>query len=417
MLIFRSKGARRLVHQDCGHGNELIVFQNVNSELALTDIGVFEQALLEEGYTLYQLNEVENNRFATYVSDTQMLHYNYFREMGEFRIISGPRTWLTPAAPITDFENRVTPSVSIIGMTDNVECIVVQVCDGSYVVIDGGWGHDANITKYMNKDTEDEIQVTYVRDAAADMESLYGFLRDHAPDGEKPRVMWMITHADPDHITLPTRFFADYREQFELQAVCYNFPNMFNIGHGTYGAPYAPERFGGYGFAFIESAKLNFPDAKHYIYHTGQKLYLPGCEIEFLFTAGEDYWPNVMPWMNHTSGAWRMTIAGRTIMITGDCEAGLNNQMVTTFGDYLQSDILQLNHHGCNCATLGFYQKVDPTVCFWTCQQYHFDHDTRHMGIRPGYEFNAFLRNSPKVKAHYTNTETHTVLLPSLEEA
>lgn len=416
MIKFRSKGAKRLVHQDCGHGNELIVFQNVNSELARSDIAVFEQDLLDAGYTLYQLNEVENNRFVTYVNETEMIHCNYFRAMGEFRIISGPRTWLGPAAPITDYENCVTPSISIIGMSDNVQCMVAQVCDGSYVVIDGGWGHDANITKIMNKGTEDEMSVTYFRDSAADMESLYRFLKDNAPNGERPRVMWMITHADPDHITLPIRFIEEYADRFELQSVCYNFPNMHNIALGTYGSPNDPDEFTRYYNGFIHSATANFPDAMHFIYHTGQKMYLPGGEIEFLFTAGEDFWPNAMPWMNHTSGAWRITLDGATIMITGDCEQGLNDQMVTTFGDHLQSDILQLNHHGCNCATLGFYQKVDPIVCFWTCQQYHFDHDLRHRGIRPGYEFNAFLRNSPKVKAHYTNTETHTVLLPSLEE-
>ena len=416
MLRFSTASGKRLVHQDCGNGNELVVFQRMNEDSALSEIAAYEQLLLEAGYKLYQENEVSNNRFVTYINDTDMIHCNYFRAMGEFRIISGPRTWLGPAQPITDYENTVTPSVSIIGMTDNVQCMVVQLCDGSYIVIDGGWGHDANITKYMNKGTEEEIEVTYFRDAAADMESLYNFLKDNAPKGEKPRVTWMITHADPDHITLPTRFFADYADRFELETVCYNFPNFYNISLGTYGSPNNPDHFTAHARNYIDAANANFPNVKHFIYHTGQKLYLPGCEIEFLFTAGEDYWPNAMPWMNHTSGAWRITIAGATIVIPGDCERGLNDQMVTTFGDHLQSDILQLNHHGCNGATLGFYQAIDPTVCFWTSQQYHFDYDRRHRGIQPGYEFNAFLRNSPKVKANYTNTETHTVLLPSLEE-
>jgi hypothetical protein len=301
-------------------------------------------------------------------------------------------------------------------MSDDVLCMVYQLCDGSYIVIDGGWGHDANISKFMNKGTEHEIPLNYFRDASADMEALYGFLRDHAPRVEKPRITWMITHADPDHITLPTRFFADYADRIDLQTVCYNFPNYFNIGLGTGSSTNNPVNFTAHANRFIESAKANFPNANHYIYHAGQKLFLPGCEIEFLFAAGEDYWPNVMPWMNHTSGAWRINIDGITSVIPGDCEAGLNDQMVSTFGDHLKSHILQLNHHGCNCATLGFYKKIDPQICFWACQQHHFDHDLRHLGIAPRYEFNAFLRNSPNVKGNYTNSKTHTILIPTLEE-
>jgi hypothetical protein len=140
---------------------------------------------------------------------------------------------------------------------------------------------------------------------------------------------------------------------------------------------------------------------------------LPGAEVEFLFSP-EDYWPNPMPWMNHTSGMWRITIDGKTILIPGDAEAGLNNQLVKVFGDYLKSDIFQPNHHGCNCGTLELYEIVRPSVCFWACQQHHLDYDNRHRGIRPGYEFNAFLRQTAKL--HFSNNETHTVLIPTLEE-
>ena len=138
--------------------------------------------------------------------------------------------------------------------------------------------------------------------------------------------------------------------------------------------------------------------------------------MEFLFSAGEDLWPSAMPWMNHTSGVWRFTLEGKTIMITGDAEKSICNQMVGVFGDYLKSDILQVNHHGANGATLPFYRKIAPIMCFWACQQYHLDYDNRQTGTSTSYLFNRYLRQKDDIIGHYSNTETHTVRLPSLEE-
>ena len=412
--MFQTESGQRLLTHDCGCNNYQIAYQSMDPAKAPDEIAAYEARLAAKGYTLCRENNIENNRFFTYVKDDNMVHCNYFAAMNEFRIIYGPKTYLGPDEPVTEYPRLVTPSVSIIGMTDNVLCLVVQLADGSFVIIDGGWSHNAQLSKTLNKGLENEMVVNYTRDAAADMESLWCFLRDNTPGGGKPQVTWMITHADPDHINLPNGFIRGYSDKFDLHTVCYNFPNMFNIGLGeSAGSTNIPAHFANYAAGFINATRTHFPQAKHFVYHTGQKLYLPGCEIEFLLTP-EDYWPNPMPWMNHTSGVWRFTIEGKTILIPGDAEAGPNNQMVKLYGDYLKSDIFQPNHHGCNCGTLDFYQKVSPSVCFWACQQYHLDHDNRHRGIRPGYEFNAFLLKTAKL--HFSNTETHTVLIPTLEE-
>lgn len=412
--MFVTESGKKLPIHDCGCGFYQITYQDLDPVQAPKEIAAYEALLVKNGYVLHQENEIENNRFVTYVKGDNLIHCNYFANMNEFRIVHGPKTTLGSATPITEYQRKVTPTVSIIGMTDNVLCLVVQLPDGSYVIIDGGWSHTAELTKTVNKGAENELVVHYTRDVLVDMGNLLTFLEENAPAGEKPRVTWMITHADPDHINLPTRFIREYSDKFDLQMVCYNFPNLFNIGLGeSCGSNNIPANFAAYAAGFINATRVNFPEAGHYVYHTGQKLYLPGTEIEFLLSP-EDYWPNPMPWMNHTSGVWRITIDGKTIMIPGDAEAGLNNQMVKLYGDYLKSDIFQPNHHGCNCGTLEFYQKVSPSVCFWACQQYHLDHDDRHKGIKPRYEFNAFLLENAKL--HFSNSQTHTVLIPTLEE-
>lgn len=413
--MFLTASGKRLQTHDCGCGNYQLTYQELDPAVAAEEIAAYEAYLVKTGYCLHMANEIENNRFVTYVKGDNMIHCNYFSAMGEFRIIHGPRTWLGPNEPVADYQKIVTPSISIIGMTDNVQCMVVQLCDGTFVVIDGGWSHSVDLTKTLNKGEDNEMVVTYRRDAEADMESLWQFLKDHTPGEGKPQVIWMITHADPDHINLPTRFIRDYSDKFDLKLVCYNFPNMFNIGLGeSCGSTNIPANFAAYAAGFIHAARIRFPEAPHYVYHTGQKLYLPGCEIEFLLSP-EDFWPNPMPWMNHTSGTWRFTIEGKRILIPGDTEANPGRQMVKVFGDYLKSDVFQPCHHGANCGTMELYEKVAPEVCFWTCQQYHLDYDNRHNGVKPGYEFNGFLRRT--ARAHYSNTETHRILIPTLEEA
>lgn len=411
--MFHSDFAAASQPHDCGNGNTLTVYQYENSAAALPEITAWESELIRDGFAAYQINEIVGNHFATYTRGDEMVHCEYFPACGEFRVVTGPRPYLPD--PVTDFESRVTPSVSIIGMTENVECLVLQLEDGSFIGIDGGFAASGPQCKKLNAGKENEREVRYYRDVEKDMETTYRFMKDRTPDGGKPRVIWMISHADPDHTNLAARFFKEYADKIRLSMIVTNFPNLYNIGLGTGTSPNDPKEMTSYGENFIASAKTNFPDVKHYIYHTGEKLYLPGCVCEFLMTAGEDMWPGVMPWMNHTSGVWRFHIQGKKVMVPGDAETGICDKLVAVFGDYLQSDVLQTNHHGANGATLPFYEHIDPTVCLWPCQQYHLDYDRRQTGTSDHYLFNRFLRNSPKVIAHLSNSETHTVLLPSLE--
>ena len=99
-------------------------------------------------------------------------------------------------------------------------------------------------------------------------------------------------------------------------------------------------------------------------------------------------------------------------MMLGDCEKTLCQQMADTFGDYLKSDMLQLAHHGANGACLDLYQRIDPDICFWACPKSKFASDERHLGIKAGFEFNFYLRDtSIKTREHYHNSETTVITI------
>jgi len=409
--VFDTVSAKLYDVHDSGSGNFLLTYNGVVNPGEPKE---YESKLVAAGYTLHSANEIGDNRFATYTKGDTMIHCSYMGSLYEYRIVYGPKGYLPSTEVVTDYQKLVTPSVSIIGQSESVLNMVFQLADGSFVVIDGGWGTDGTNNVTLNAGTPNEKRLSYARDPEGDMETLYNFLKDNTPGGGKPQVIWMITHADPDHITLPTRFFGDYADKFDLNMVVYNFPNWNNIGFGTGSSKQMPGSYEAYSNGFINSAKKNFPNAIHYVYHTGQKMNLPGCEIEFLFTAPEDYYPNTMNWCNHTCGAWKVTMEGKTIMVTGDIESGLNTKMARMYKEYLDSDVLQVVHHGANGGTLAFYRYVQPEICFWPVKDDFFYYDMRRLGTASGWDFNKYLWTV--AGRHYHGSTTTTLLLPSLEE-
>jgi beta-lactamase superfamily II metal-dependent hydrolase len=170
----------------------------------------------------------------------------------------------------------------------------------------------------------------------------------------------MITHAHGDHMQLANAFLKDYSNQIDLEMVVYNFPEFASVTVEKESTADSISLVS----QFLSVLSEKYPNTKHYIYHTGDRLLLPGCEIEFLI-AQEDFLPNGFPYINHTSGAWRMKIENKTLLITGDVVDAACTWLTDVYGTELKSDILQVAHHGYNGGTLKLYQLVDPVVCLW----------------------------------------------------
>ena len=405
---FTSSSGIALEPHYCGHDNFELVYKAVNTSI-YADMDAYETKLQAAGYTLYTRNNIGNNRIFTYINGSIMIHCIYLDTMKYFRIIYGPQTYLAATEPVTDHKKLVTPSVTVIGMTDSELSLVFQLEDGSFVIIDGGNADDSKHTVILNENTPQEYTFEVNRSVETNMTTLWNFLKDNTPDGGRPQITWMITHADGDHVGLPQVFIEKYGSKFDLNTVVYNFPNFHNIGLH---ADYNPESYTKTVERFLNAVNTHFPNANHFIYHTGMKMYLPGCEIEFLYTH-EDYWPFELTSCNHTSGIWRFRIEGKTVMITGDCSSGPNGSAAQNFGNYLKSDVLQVVHHGANGGNMSFNQNVAPSVCLWACTDQHFQYDLRRTGQLVGWEFNKYLREN--AEAHYSGSTTTTLRFPSLE--
>ena len=380
-----------------GGGN----YQKTYKNLHAVDVHNYNNALISAGYQLKQTNTINSNTFRLYVKGDTMVHINWFAKLGQYSIIYGPKTYVPASAPVTDYKKLVTPSITQMALYKTGQSNVVQLEDGSFVVIDGGRVKGSSETK--NKDSE----------------ILWTFLTSKKPASHaKPRIVWMFTHIHTDHIALARTFIPAHKNDIDLELVCWNFPDFNTLDK------YVPAA--GWKESNVQSAyatsvgtlytmmENNFPNTPIYTFHTGEKLYLPGCDIEFLMTP-EDYYLNGFSWINDTSCAWRISIQGRTFMVFGDCTAVVNDQMVACFGNYIKSDIIQVTHHGVGGATLSSVRYVDADICLWAVKEKIFKEDSRattgdaHVWLRANSG-----TSGQRTRKHYTQDYTTTIKIPSM---
>jgi hypothetical protein len=106
--------------------------------------------------------------------------------------------------------------------------------------------------------------------------------------------------------------------------------------------------------------------------HTGHQYYLSNVTLEALVTH-EDVNPARIDTTNDTCTVFRFSIKNTaaptadptTIIFTGDANRHQSRFMCATFGSYLQSDMVQVAHHGAIGCESDFYDTVAPTVLWW----------------------------------------------------
>ncbi len=394
----------------CGGGNYEVSYSGTDQEEYEAYLALLETS----GFTQYTTNAIGNNLFSTHVAsdangkETEV-HTMFYPKSKVCKIVYGGRGYLPAAEPVAEetAQNLVTPSITQIGRVMTYASApgmsyIIQLADASFIIIDGGPTDSAVIPKYY----ENGEWKVGENPEIGDVEGLYNFLCDNTPgDGNPVIAAWFITHAHGDHVGLANSFLSRYSKQVELKLAAYNFPDFYNITIENESAL----NMASLAKDFQMSADYLNPESETWIFHTGQKIFFTGCEIEIIYTH-EDFYPNELPWGNHTSSAFRVTLGETTFMVLGDCEASLCQQMADTYGEELKSDILQLSHHGFNGACIDLYQYIDPAICFWACDDYRFWTDGRCLGTQGGYYFNYWLRNdSVRQREHYTANVTTTI--------
>lgn len=355
------KGDLRLtgtVHEMAGHFTKyesasaafpLIADEGQDTALAVvekTTVGEYEAYLgkLEsEGYTLYTSNTIGENRFATYKNDRYLVHVGWYAYEKAARItieecralvgLEADNIW-TPNANVTSSLAQIGLGTEANNYAHNGMSYCIQLADGSFIVIDGGFAPDAD--------------------------RLYNYMKAKSPDGKIVIAAWFITHNDPDHYRAFVAFAYRYGKEVTVEYVVKNMPSAY-----TYMEAGDQEDSSTHAMAdSLEGCKVIKA-------HTGMKFFLRNAEIEMLFTI-DGYLPTPLRIFNNSSLVFTVTIGGERILFTGDMSDDAAKIVVSMYGNYLQSDFVQLAHHGLQNGhgtnmpnMISFYEKVRAEVALW----------------------------------------------------
>jgi len=385
--------------------------------------------MVRDDFSVYSEHAVGSSRFATYVKDSiygQMVVYTmYHPEINEFRLTYGTMEYLPNVTPLKA-DNKADPTItqmfletayqsdkmtlsgSTITANDSIAGMsyILQLSDGRFIVIDGGSADcDVRTVKYNASSGKWEVVSDTRR--STDGKRLYDTMNAMKPASHtKPQIaVWFLSHAHADHWNLAQDFLTAYKNKIELELLAFNFPEE----KGGQLLASRVERIN----KFKATAQNDY-GADIWIMHTGQVMELPGANIEVLSTV-EDYYCEGKTVgltkeidLNNTCTVFRVNIGELSFVVLGDAYPTTCQFMADAYGDALQSDILQLSHHGYNGAVIDLYQAVDPKICLWPCDEYAFRTDSVRMGTQTGtYKFNWWLRNKPWTRGTETGTRVH----------
>lgn len=303
-------------------------------------------------------DNTRENHFRTYTNEDYMIHL-YFLE--------GPKNIRAEVAPVSDYneyaavnkpkkyETVTTPlfaSLDIGAYSDQGFCFVYRLSDGRFILVDGGqWAED--------KPIDDTVK-------------LYNWLKEHADydgDGnfENNKVViaaWLITHHHSDHINVAMLFNDLFGDKVEIQNYMYNFPSY----EYARSMPNSNVKVEYYTVRFPMMHKM-MQNNNTLIARTGFVYYFADCSIEILYTH-DDFYPQQINSFNNSSTVFKITLAGKSFLVAGDLEEPGQKVCNKQAGSLLDSDFLQITHHGWN-GQVEFYQYIvneeyDDTIVLWT---------------------------------------------------
>ena len=334
----------------CRDGSILYTYRDSLPE----DFSLLCERYEEQGYTLYNSSVMGNNVASTYVNGSAMAHIYRHESTGELNLVLSEDAGATLPPAIPEKANELT-ACTVTQMMDADSEIgmgyVVQLTDGSYIVYDGSFARQAD--------------------------KILQFLQEHHLGEGKPLVRaWVLTHSHRDHYEA-FRVLAEQALSEEAFTVEYFIVSPLNDENYELSAEsgYLSREF----YREVEA----FTGAKVIFAHTGMTFHFGTLSMEILF-APESYFKNTgkIYYFNNTSLVTRLFDSRYSALFLGDVGHTGTDLMVQYYGNYLQSDMCQISHHGYEDVPVSFYQVVQAPILFYPCNQQAYEMQDRYYHVR-----------------------------------
>ncbi|MBQ9802778.1 MAG: hypothetical protein IJW51_06895 [Clostridia bacterium] len=372
------------------------------SSLGVETYTAYCKTLEAAGYTLYSGSEAEGSIFRIYNDQAENISlyvaYNAFKHASAqgvtshepaIRIVASPlgatKQLATEYLSRGAYEKKQDSSITSLKLSYTFptkeeqeqgvarifgNLYVVTLEDGSFIVLDGGAPNSTDADRIYN------VLLELYKEGH----------NGNGPTTNDPiRITaWYLSHGHNDHygsmVTFMKTYCKSYNTKFiTVDYVIANFASdeeYYNSESGNLATQYnhtVRDKLTEYS-SWMSDAPGEKTGFDYIKVHTGQRFWFANIELEVMYTH-EDLYPEQIHVYNNTSTVIRMTMyhtengevsanSKTTMLWTGDAQTAASKWMRATYGAYLQSDMVQVAHHGGNGCEWEFYQLVNP-VCVW----------------------------------------------------
>ena len=359
------------------------------NETNLEQYNAYLKKLDAAGFTCYTTHEIAGNHFATYTNEKYTVTAGYYNYETAARLLIEP---LAPAVGL-ESENVYTPittaQITMLGVeyaksdgsyASNGLSVLIRLTDGRFVIVDGAFNVGA---------TAKELAETIREQASA-----YA-----TKDSEITIAAWIVTHAHGDHYgTLLGQ--TAYFKNMNVERILVNFLSETERQKAisSYSGNWSTTE--GQDYRNLPAAAKALGAEVHQV-HVGQVYYLADLKMEILYTI-ESFAPQTCNALNTSSTVMRMEFGGKTTyMSTGDATGYGMEICADMYGDYIQSDIVQVCHHGYttwgdDAGMIEAYRTINAPTVLWP----------QGLTAYPNYKgksYNAVLFEVPNFKEVYVS--------------
>lgn len=333
---------------DCDDNTYMLYVEDASVD----DFYRYHDTALINGFIPYGSREVGDNCFETLITEDKYIYMYYRAYDKSIRATIGPIEMLGEEDCSSDNYEIYTPSLSLIGQVASIDCgqgYIFVLPDGRLIIQDGGSTFKAK-PDYM-----------------------YEAIMQVAPDPNNVVIAaWIISHPHGDHQKGFNEFAENHAsdENITLERIIANY-----IGRDMYQYVRddgAKETNGALVDQLRKIATYSFPSAQFVKAHTGQVYnFGSSASMEILYTV-EDYLPaEKFNYVNSASLVVRVTIDGTSVLLLADTTHVSGQIMEDMFGSHLESDMVQLAHHGMAPSNASLYRCVKADVLLWPSTYYH----------------------------------------------
>ena len=203
---------------------------------------------------------------------------------------------------------------------------------------------------------------------------------------------WFISHAHSDHFDALKEILR-HPDSLKIKALHASLPSEAWIDE--VGADGERVSFGQFNQVLAQAGRTVTDLA------LGQEMQIDGIRIEVLGVKNPEITRNAV---NNSSLVLRISDATKSVLFLGDLGVeGGDKLLASPMADRLQSDYVQMAHHGQNGVSEAFYQRVNPAYCLWPTPQWLWDNDNgggKNSGPWRTLEVRAWM-DKLSIKAHY----------------